>query len=76
MKRFDAIAFLAERDYRDMAVDQCLHELQSQVRVMRTTRRQLERRQLEDAMRQAERIGDTKKRDEIMEAFQRLSRET
>lgn len=73
MQTFDAIAFLAERDYRDLSLDECLRELQTHVSVLRTTRRQLERRRLEEEMRQAERTGDTQKIADIMKRFQELA---
>ena len=69
---FDALAFLAERDYRALNLEEAKKELQTRIHVLRIKRRQLERERLEEEMRRAERIGDQQQIVLLMQRFQAL----
>lgn len=69
---FEAAAFLAERDLLTQTAASVERDVRSLVGVLRADRLTKRRRVLEDAMRQAERIGDQAQIADLMRQFQDL----
>lgn len=69
---FEAAAFLAERDLLTQTAASLERDVRSLVGVLRGERLTKRRRLLEDAMRQAERIGDQAQIADLMRQFQDL----
>jgi len=71
-KIFNVLALLGEQTFQDWAIDKLRHELTVGVAAMRRLRTTQERTRLEDEMRQAERVGDTARIDELTQQFKNL----
>jgi DNA primase len=72
-KTFDAIAFLAEREFQGWTLDQLKQELKTAVSKLRLQRKKRERERLEGEMREAERLGDQARISELLTRFQSLT---
>lgn len=69
---FEAIAFLAERDFLTQNVASLERDVQTLVSKLRSQRLTKHRQSLEEAMRQAERIGDQAQIAELLRQYQAL----
>ncbi len=74
-KSFDATAFLAEREFQGWPLDQLKRELKTGVAQLRLQRKKKERERLEQLMREAERLGDRARIEELLERFNRMTNE-
>ncbi|MCC7522894.1 DNA primase [Candidatus Uhrbacteria bacterium] len=72
-KTFDALAFMAERETQGQPLDELKRELNTAVGQLRVQRRKYERLQLEQEMREAERMGDQARILELLKRFQALN---
>ncbi len=72
-KTFDALAFLAEREFQGWTLDQLKQELKTAVSKLRLQRKKQERERLEGEMREAERLGDQARISELLTRFQSLT---
>lgn len=70
---YQALAFLAEREFQDMSRDDLTRELKSLLEHLRTLTKARRRKELEKAMRDAERVGDTQTIAELARQFSELS---
>lgn len=70
--RFDALAFLAEREFQGMTLEEIKRELKTGVEKLRLVRKNRERELLEQEMRMAERLGDQAKIAELLRRFESL----
>ncbi len=73
MKTFDALAFLAERETQGQPLDELKRELNTAVGQLRVQRRKYERLQLEQEMREAERLGDQERILSLLKRFNALN---
>jgi DNA primase len=71
-KTFDALAFLAEREFQDLTRDQLARELKTGATTLLGLHKARERKRLEQEMRDAERIGDAQKIADLVERFRQL----
>jgi DNA primase len=71
-KQFDSLAFLAEREFSSSTSQELERELERDVEYLRQARNARERRQLEQNMREAERVGDQERIAELLQEFERL----
>ncbi|MEI7512313.1 MAG: DNA primase [Candidatus Uhrbacteria bacterium] len=69
---FDALAFEAEREYQGWTLDQLKRELNTGIAKLRREHTARERQNLEQQMREAERLGDQAKVIELSRKFQSL----
>ena len=69
-KNFDALAFLAEREFQGQPLDLLKRELKTAVGSLRLHRKKQERQRLEQEMREAERLGD---QDRILTLLKRFN---
>lgn len=72
-KRFDALAFLAEREFQGLSLEQLRRELKTGVAHLRLLGKKRERERLEGEMREAERLGDRTRIADIEARFQSLT---
>jgi len=70
--RFDALAFLAEREFQGMTSEEIRRELKTGVEKLQLLRKARERELLEQEMRMAERLGDQTKIAELLRRFETL----
>lgn len=71
-KTFHALAFLAEREYQGQTLEELKRELKTAAGTLRLQRKKRERLQLEQQMREAERLGDQERILELLKRFQTL----
>lgn len=71
-KIYDALAFLAEREFQGQTLDELKRELKTAAGALRLQRKKRERLQLEQQMREAERLGDQERILELLKRFQAL----
>lgn len=69
---FDALAFLAEREFQDRALDDITRELTHAVDTLRRQRKTRERTRLEQEMREAERVGDQSRIADLLKQFEAM----
>ncbi len=69
---FDHLALFAEREFQGQALDVLKRELKMSVNTLRSLHKARERRRLEQAMREAERVGDHQKIAELTREFSLL----
>ncbi len=72
-KSFDVLAFLAEREFQGLSLDQLKRELKTGVAQLRLLGKKRERERLEGEMREAERLGDRTRIADIEARFQSLT---
>lgn len=73
MKAFNHLAFIAERDFQGQALDLLKRELQKDVAALQERLKKYQRRQLEQHMREAERLHDTERMNALLTQFQELT---
>lgn len=72
-KNFDALAFLAEREYQGQTLEELKRELKTAAGTLRLQRKKRERLQVEHEMREAERVGDQPRILELLKRFNALN---
>lgn len=72
-KNFDALAFLAEREYQGQSLEELKRELNTAAGTLRLQRKKRERLQLEQHMREAERLGDQERILDLQKRFSALN---
>ncbi|MCE9586101.1 DNA primase [Candidatus Uhrbacteria bacterium] len=72
-KNFDALAFLAEREYQGQSLEELKRELNTAAGTLRLQRKKRERLQLEQYMREAERLGDQERILDLQKRFNALN---
>ncbi len=70
---YDTLAFLAEREFQDVSRQDLARELKSLLEYLRTLTKARRRKELEEAMRDAERVGDAVSIAELARQFSELS---
>jgi DNA primase len=70
---YEALAFLAEREFQDMSRAEWTGEQKSLIEHLRTLAKARQRKELEAAMRDAERVGDATLIAELARTFSELS---
>ncbi len=73
MKNFDALAFLAEREYQGQSLEELKRELKTAAGTLHLHRKKKERLQLEQEMREAERLGDQERILTLLKRFTALN---
>jgi DNA primase len=72
-KLFDALAFLAEREFQELNIEQVVRDLTHTFLSVRQSRVTRERKRLEEQMREAERLGDQAKIADLLRQFNELT---
>jgi len=72
VKTYNALAFLAEREFQGKPLDELKRELKMAADMLRLQRKKRERLQLEQEMREAERLGDQARILALLQRFQSL----
>jgi hypothetical protein len=70
---YDALAFLAEREFQETSREMLARELKSLLEYLRTLTKARRRKELGEAMRDAERVGDATLIAELARQFSELS---
>lgn len=71
-KQMNALAFLAEREFQGMSLDELKRELKTSVETLQGLNKARERKRLEQDMREAERVGDQSRIADLMKRFSDL----
>jgi len=72
VKLFDRLTFLVEHAYQDLSQKELLHEFEQGIGTLRQKFKTGRLQELETEMREAERVGDSKKIEELLKQFEQL----
>lgn len=72
-KTFDAVAFIAEREFAEMTVEEIKREQKQGIEQLKSRRSKRLRETLEEEMREAELLGDEQRINDVLKRFEELT---